>query len=89
MSTYENGASLIDDDLCANGKYGYDPRCRSWYVQGRKTYLENDVPAHITPPYRDGLSDQIWQTITSPIANPKTGEYVGQVALDFKLVQKF
>jgi len=85
VSTNENGASLIDDDLCANGKYGYDPRCRSWYVQGRKTYLENDVPAHITPPYRDGLSDQIWQTITSPIANPKTGEYVGQVALDFKL----
>ena len=83
VSTYDNGASLIETDLCANGKYGYDPRCRGWYEQGRESYLRADVPAHVTPSYKLALSDRIAQTITSPIANPKTGEYVGQVALDF------
>ena len=85
VSTNDNGASLIDKDLCANGKYGYDPRCQGWYAHGRESYLREDVPAHVTPPYNLALSDQIAQTITSPIANPKTGEYVGQVALDFSL----
>jgi len=85
VSTFENGAPLIDDDLCADGKYGYDPRCQGWYAQGRENYLQNFIPAHVTPPYRNALSGQITQTFTSPIANPKTGEYVGQVALDFNL----
>lgn len=89
VSTFENGASLVDEDLCANGKYGYDPRCRGWYEQGRESYVQNSIPAHVTPLYRDGISDQIWQTITSPIANPRTGEYAGQVALDFKLNYEF
>jgi hypothetical protein len=85
VSTFDNGASLIDEDLCPNGKYGYDPRCQNWYAQGRDSFHEDNIPAHITPRYRDGLSGQIAQTITSPIANPKTAEYVGQVALDFDL----
>ena len=89
VSTYENGASFIDEDLCADGKYGYDPRCRGWYAQGRESYLRDYSPAHVSPPYEDALSDQIIETITAPIANPKTGEYVGQVAMDFKLDVEF
>ena len=89
ISTFENGASLIDEDLCANGKYGYDPRCRGWFEQGRESHLQHFIPAHVTPLYRDVLSDQTAQTITSPIANPRTGEYVGQVALDFTLNYEF
>jgi len=85
VSTYENGASLNDGKLCANGKHGYDPRCQDWYVQGRDRYLRDDVPAHVTPPHKVALSNQIAQTITSPITNPRTGEYVGQVALNFRL----
>eukprot|EP00537_Pseudo-nitzschia_pungens_P004689 CAMPEP_0172374480 /NCGR_PEP_ID=MMETSP1060-20121228/55972_1 /TAXON_ID=37318 /ORGANISM="Pseudo-nitzschia pungens, Strain cf. cingulata" /LENGTH=2064 /DNA_ID=CAMNT_0013101175 /DNA_START=277 /DNA_END=6471 /DNA_ORIENTATION=+ len=89
VSNYENGASLIDDKLCANGKYGYDPRCQDWYVKGRDRYLRDAVPAHITPLYKLPLRDQIAQTITSPITNPRTGEYVGQVALDFRLNYRY
>ena len=85
VSTTENGASLIDKDLCPNGKHGHDPRCQSWYNNGRRSYLEHSIPAHVTPIYRDWRINQRAQTITSPIANPRTGEYVGQVALDFNL----
>ncbi|VEU44079.1 unnamed protein product [Pseudo-nitzschia multistriata] len=85
VSTYENGASLTDDKLCANGKHGYDPRCQDWYVQGRDRYLRDAVHAHVTSPYKLPLRNQVAQTITSPITNPRTGEYVGQVALDFRL----
>lgn len=31
-STSENGAAEIAPSLCPEGKYGYDPRCRDWYV---------------------------------------------------------
>ncbi len=85
VSTTQNGASLINKDLCSNGKYGYDPRCQSWYDNGRRRYLEHSIPAHVTPIYRDWRMNERAQTITSPIANPRTGEYVGQVALDFYL----
>ena len=89
VSTIENGASLIDKDLCANGKYGYDPRCQSWYEDGRRSYVDHYIPAHVTPIYRDWRINERAQTITSPIANPRTGEYVGQVALDFNINYEF
>ena len=89
VSTIENGATLIDEDLCANGKHGYDPRCQSWYEGGRQCYVDHSSPAHVTPIYRDWRINKRAQTITSPIANPSTGEYVGQVALDFNLNYEF
>jgi hypothetical protein len=46
--TIENGAALIDPQLCPDGKFGYDPRCRSWYADGRKKYRNSFVPVHIT-----------------------------------------
>ena len=85
VNSDDNGAPLIDSNLCASGKYGYDPRCRGWYTQGRESYLQSNVPAHVTPLYKFAFNDEIAQSITSPIANRRTGEYVGQVVLDFKV----
>eukprot|EP00751_Fragilariopsis_kerguelensis_P019042 CAMPEP_0170835490 /NCGR_PEP_ID=MMETSP0734-20130129/1610_1 /TAXON_ID=186038 /ORGANISM="Fragilariopsis kerguelensis, Strain L26-C5" /LENGTH=939 /DNA_ID=CAMNT_0011202311 /DNA_START=88 /DNA_END=2904 /DNA_ORIENTATION=- len=85
VNSDDNGAPLIDSNLCASGKYGYDPRCRGWYAQGRESYLQSNVPAHVTPLYKFAFNDEIAQSITSPLANRRTGEYVGQVVLDFKV----
>jgi hypothetical protein len=47
-SSFENGATLIDPDLCPNGKFGYDPRCRGWYADGRDKYMNFTSPVHVT-----------------------------------------
>lgn len=89
MSTFqssdENGAFVIDPILCPEGKFGYDPRCRSWYATGRETYFSDEAPVHVTAPYKFASNPELEQaaSITSPIANPRTGEYAGQVLLDY------
>eukprot|EP00529_Nitzschia_sp_RCC80_P002757 CAMPEP_0113467282 /NCGR_PEP_ID=MMETSP0014_2-20120614/14730_1 /TAXON_ID=2857 /ORGANISM="Nitzschia sp." /LENGTH=1767 /DNA_ID=CAMNT_0000359577 /DNA_START=361 /DNA_END=5664 /DNA_ORIENTATION=+ /assembly_acc=CAM_ASM_000159 len=84
VSTIENGGALVNKDLCPLGRYGYDSRCRSWYATGRDGYKQDQIPVHITAPYLFASgSGTIGGSITSPIANPRTGEYVGQVLLDF------
>jgi hypothetical protein len=82
QSSLDNGAYLIAPDLCPYGKYGYDPRCRDWYASGKNQYETSGAPVHITPPYAFGLNYTFASSATSPIANPETGEYVGQVLLD-------
>jgi hypothetical protein len=47
-------------------------------------YLQDKIPVHIPAPYLFASGNNIiGGSITSPIANPKTGEYVGQVLLDY------
>jgi hypothetical protein len=46
--TIENGATLVDPQLCPEGKFGYDPRCRSWYADGRSKYQKSFTPVHIS-----------------------------------------
>ncbi|KAG7350669.1 hypothetical protein IV203_010029 [Nitzschia inconspicua] len=82
-STVENGAPLIDPQLCPEGKFGYDPRCRSWYADGREKYLNFSIPVHVTAPYEYASSLITASSITSPIANPSTEEYVGQILYDY------
>jgi hypothetical protein len=48
QSSFENGATLIDPDLCPDGKFGYDPRCRGWYATGRDKYFNSSTPLHVT-----------------------------------------
>ncbi|KAG7360307.1 hypothetical protein IV203_035406 [Nitzschia inconspicua] len=81
--TVENGATLIDPQLCPEGKFGYDPRCRSWYADGRGKYLNFSIPVHVTAPYEYASSLITASSITSPIANPSTKEYVGQILYDY------
>lgn len=65
-------------------RYGYDARCRSWYAAGRDGYKRYQIPVHIPAPYLFASGNSlIGGSITSPIANPRTGEYVGQVLLDY------
>jgi hypothetical protein len=85
-STTSNMASSISPALCPEGKFGYDPRCRNWYDSGKKRYMANRDPVYITAPYEFALeaSSFFATTATSPIANPSTNEYVGQVFSDFR-----
>lgn len=81
-SSEANGGAQLQPNLCPLGKYGYDPRCRKWYVDGKKKAFLSGL--HITSPYVfAGLDDTVAQTGTSSIANPRTKEYVGQILLDF------
>ncbi|CAJ1956141.1 unnamed protein product [Cylindrotheca closterium] len=84
VSSKANRAAEIAPNLCPEGKYGYDPRCRDWYATGKRLYMEGQVPVHVTSPYTFQTTTlTIASGATSPIANPKSGEYIGQVLLDF------
>jgi len=83
-STEDNYAAMIAPELCPIGKHGYDPRCRGWYSTGKSLYESNRSPVHITAPYEfASVPGRFAASATSPIANPKSGEYIGQVLLDF------
>lgn len=88
VSSEENRAAKIAPELCPIGKYGFDPRCRDWYATGKKRSLELGKAFHITAPYAFALTAakeraQVAASATSPVINPVTGEYMGQVLLDY------
>ena len=83
-STFQSSDATaeINSDLCPLGKFGFDPRCRDWYATGHKLYDKFQRPLFITAPYVTA-SLNVASSATSPIANPSTGEYVGQMLYDF------
>jgi len=81
-SSEDNGAAKVSPSLCPLGKYGYDPRCRGWFVTGREHYMTSGEPLHVTAPYVFAVSGEVATSLTSPIANPRTGAYIGQTLLD-------
>jgi hypothetical protein len=86
QSTEANKAHLfgaVDGiDRCPVGKFGFDPRCRGWYAEGRD-HGKNGGAVHITAPYLFSTGLQIAQSATSSIFHPVTGQHVGQTLLDF------
>lgn len=61
-------------------------RCRGWYDAGRHLALTEDQLLHLTAPYEfatleDGVTVAL--SATAALIDPRTGEYVGQVLLDF------
>jgi len=82
-STEDNQAADVAPSLCPIGKYGYDPRCRDWYASGKDHYMSLNVSVHITAPYVFAIRNDIAASATAAVANPNTGEYVGQTLLDF------
>jgi hypothetical protein len=88
VSSEENRAAEIAPELCPLGKYGFDPRCRDWYATGKNRSLALGKAVHITAPYVFALTAlqaraQVAATATSPVVNHRTGEYMGQVLLDY------
>ena len=84
-STEANRAAEMRPELCPLGKYGYDPRCRSWYHTGRQNAIEENSTLHITAPYvYAGTNAFVAQSATSPLIDPHTGQHVGQVLNDFR-----
>lgn len=80
-SNKENLAAENNEALCPLGKFGYDARCRGWYVGGKKAYLQDGSTFYLSSPYQ--FADvTIGTTATAPIANPATGEYLGQIMYD-------
>lgn len=84
-STDENRAAVVAPSLCPLGKHGYDPRCRDWYGSGKEQYKNSSSPIHFTASYKLAIKGQeyIATSATTPIANPRTKEYIGQALLLF------
>ena len=83
QSNKSNHAFVIAPELCPRGKYGFDSRCRDWYVSGKNYFLESETAVVVTPPYQFPVAGEIATSATSALANLATGEYVGQTLLDF------
>jgi hypothetical protein len=57
---------------------------QAWYQTGKTLYDDERKPLHITSPYIFGNGGNfLATTATSPIANPTSNDYLGQVLLDF------
>ena len=64
-------------------------RCREWYATGKRKALARKIPIHITAPYLFAGAGAYAQSATSPLIDPRTGYYVGQVLLDFSITPIF
>jgi hypothetical protein len=88
VSSEENRAAEIAPELCPIGRFGFDPRCRDWYANGKNRSLVLGEAVHVTAPYVFASYDEVLVGVsaTSPIANPSTGEYIGQALMDYSPV---
>ena len=83
-SSKENGAAELQPDICPLGKYGFDPRCRKWYDDGKNKATSGKSVLHITAPYAFlSLEGTVAQSGTSAMMNRRTNEYIGQIIVDF------
>ncbi|KAG7351000.1 Cache domain containing protein [Nitzschia inconspicua] len=83
QSSAENGAFLVNGDLCPEGKFGYDPRCRDWYAAARTQTLDSGETVYVTPPYKYATADDIGNTAVSSLLDPNSGDFVGTTLIDF------
>lgn len=88
-SSEENGAYLVSPELCPVGKYGYDPRCRTWYSETKRKALYQDGFIHVTAPYRFAAADDIGTTAGSGLIDPVSGEFLGVAAVDLSPTEMF
>jgi hypothetical protein len=58
--------------------------CRGWYDTGRKLALPDGISLHITSPYLFAGAGGYAQSVTEPLIDPRSGEYVGQTLIDFR-----
>ena len=86
VSSDSNNANKYSD-FCPKGKYGYDPRCRSWYDNAKQQVLNSGNIAYITPPYRYATDDDIGVTAVSTLIDPISSEFVGNTLIDFKTTE--
>mmetsp|Transcript_5640 Transcript_5640/g.11678 ORF Transcript_5640/g.11678 Transcript_5640/m.11678 type:complete len:1810 (-) Transcript_5640:117-5546(-) len=83
VSDQENRAFEISSELCPEGQYGFDPRCRSWYKTTRDNFLRSREMLHVTAPYVFATLGNIGLSAAAPLANRATGELGGVMLLDF------
>lgn len=88
-SSEENGAYLVSPELCPVGKFGYDPRCRTWYSETKRKSLWHNGFIHVTAPYQFAASDDVGTTAGFGVIDPVTNEYVGTVAIDLSPTEIF
>eukprot|EP00529_Nitzschia_sp_RCC80_P002698 CAMPEP_0113449536 /NCGR_PEP_ID=MMETSP0014_2-20120614/5351_1 /TAXON_ID=2857 /ORGANISM="Nitzschia sp." /LENGTH=1855 /DNA_ID=CAMNT_0000340819 /DNA_START=9 /DNA_END=5576 /DNA_ORIENTATION=- /assembly_acc=CAM_ASM_000159 len=89
VSSEENRAYVINEDLCPLGKYGYDPRCRQWYKDAKDDALNGVQGVHITLPYQFANTDDIGSSAVSALVDQTTGEFVGTTIIDFSLSEVY
>ena len=83
QSTEQNEFAEVAPHLCPTGKFGYDPRCRSWYKEGQESYLNSNSGLYLSPPYLYGPYP-IAHSAVVPVANPSSGEFVALSVSTFR-----
>ncbi|CAB9519606.1 expressed unknown protein [Seminavis robusta] len=86
QSTEANQAFRLNASLCPESSWGYDARCRGWYVTGKElAQAENVTSLYIAPPYDfAGVPvEQKASSVTQAIVDPRSGEHIGQSLVDF------
>ena len=89
QSSDDNGAYLINEDLCPKGKFGYDPRCRNWYDQTKEVAITNGDPVYVSPPYTYATVTDIGSTAASALIDPRSGVYVGCALITFSTTEMY
>ncbi|CAB9497324.1 expressed unknown protein [Seminavis robusta] len=77
LSSVNNNAFKIAPGLCPEGSYGYDCRCRDWFVRPNETGL------YITPPYVFAGSGKVGTSAAVSIKHPDTEELIAVADVDF------
>jgi len=77
-----NNAPELRPELCPDGKFGFDPRCRGWYDAGRQAAADG-VALHVTAPYLFAKRGEIGMSATAPLSETPGGKYLGQSLIDF------
>jgi hypothetical protein len=85
----ENKAFLVNPELCPFGKFGYDPRCRTWYADTKRKAMASGDPIHVSEPYVFATVNDVGSSAASPLIDPRTGEYVGTSLIDLSTTEIF
>ena len=81
-SSVDNDAYLVNPALCPRGKFGYDPRCRPWYISIRDNALMGD-PVYVTAPYTSSAISGVGVSAGSALMDPADGEFVAETLVEY------
>jgi hypothetical protein len=85
---YFQSSTEYVSQICPEGKFGYDPRCRPFYVKGKERWLNHTEPISIGHQHSYADSDSfVASTISMVLHNTLENEFLGIVGIDVSLSQ--
>jgi HAMP domain-containing protein len=84
---FQSSAEYVSQ-ICPEGKFGYDPRCRPFYVKGKERWLNHTEPISIGHQHSYAGSDSfVASTISMVLHDTLENEFLGIVGIDVSLSQ--